>query len=330
MSNTEYYLKGCGVVLNRGEKTKKRCVRLILFLFISLLLLSASSIVSAVEETKLYEYYSNATGTGTFYGKQLRGQTFTIGTVSDNEPFRLISAIVRFDNQPNENPAGDMIFNIRNVDPATGLPVEGNIANASIPCSELTGRDEIFFDNNPILLPDTTYAIVAQAPLSTAQNRVLCVLNPAGNYPGGSRIYSDDNGVTWFIQSARDLPFWIYGQPIGSEDDTTSPEDNTTSPEDDTTSPDDNESDIDDNAEENNTTDEENSSKEQRKERKRQCKQERKQCKRERKQCKQERKNQRKETKKQIKTEIKQESKNLREQKREIKSNKPCKSSRCK
>jgi hypothetical protein len=42
-------MKGCCVVLNRGGKSKKRCVKLILFLLITLLFLCANSLVVALE-----------------------------------------------------------------------------------------------------------------------------------------------------------------------------------------------------------------------------------------------------------------------------------------
>jgi len=49
ISLIEYYLKGGYLVLTRGGKSKKRCVKLILFFLISILFLFENSLVTALE-----------------------------------------------------------------------------------------------------------------------------------------------------------------------------------------------------------------------------------------------------------------------------------------
>ena len=163
---------------------------------------------------KLYENYTGDIGiSSVIAGVNWRGQSFTVGTVGDNE--RFIITRVGLHGYKFNNP-GDLTVDLQAVD-ITGKPTGRVLATGSISQDEVpTGAGNIAWFYIRLsgykLFPNIKYSIVVHADGATIGNGYIWVADATGIYVGGNLSQSSDGGATWSTQDNFDFLFEVWGK----------------------------------------------------------------------------------------------------------------------
>jgi len=162
---------------------------------------------------KVYEQQTTENGDSTIDAlTELAAQTFTIGTVGDNENFLVLKAAVYM--RKSASPTGNARFQIRST--SGGEPTQEVLAEGSYDVTGLGTSDdwnEVAFTSVAELSTSTQYALVVTGSDGTndSTNRLIVRRASGGSaYTGGSHFDSDDNGITW-TDDGDDLVFIITG-----------------------------------------------------------------------------------------------------------------------
>jgi hypothetical protein len=152
------------------------------------------------ENNHTYEIY------GAVYGNLYQAQTFA--PTQNHKLTSLILDLYRIG-----NPQGNLTIEIYNVD-AEGKPTGSPLATMqitamSIPTS-LT-QMEFVLPSWIDLSAETTYAIVLKCPQGSDDNRIHWAVSNNNPYARGTRVYSNDGGATWIVDSASDFWFEEWG-----------------------------------------------------------------------------------------------------------------------
>lgn len=167
--------------------------------------------------TNKYEFFSGSTTSDSpIWGDVWEAQTFTLGTVGENESFR-ISKINAKIYRGSSNP-GTLNVYIRAVD-GSGHPTGSNLCSGSIDGNSLSTSNtgiwyEIFLSGSGcVLSPNTKYAVILSAPSATGGSSAVywrCNLASDG-YAGGNGELSTNGGSTWTSSSNKEYNFEVYG-----------------------------------------------------------------------------------------------------------------------
>lgn len=178
------------------------------------------------EQTEEYETYAHtnidslvgSVGSGMRYA-----QTFTVGTVSDNEEFPLSFielVMVRAGagwTAGDESYPGMVYFELKAVDGAhkpTGDVLSfGQINGNELPRFITDALATTLIPMSAFLLkPNTEYALIVYCDTSTPQDIwgvALDISSPT--YTGGAYVESGDSGGSWTVDATKDLTFKIFG-----------------------------------------------------------------------------------------------------------------------
>jgi len=167
-------------------------------------------------ESKKYEY-NEESGSSFEYirGSKWKAQTFTVGTVGDNEDFIIKSVKVlgyRYGSSP-----GEVIASIKNID-CCGAPVGPDLCSGSIDGNTFTssGNGEWYeielSGSNCNLSASTQYALVMRNPGGNSMNYVNWIFVYSPDYLGGQRYSSFDSGGSWTPGTwGTDFNFQVIG-----------------------------------------------------------------------------------------------------------------------
>jgi hypothetical protein len=165
-----------------------------------------------VEKFECYIIGDSPTTWKSMYGSFWGGQTFTVGTTGHNYSFEVRKAVAKIFREGNP---GNLTYSIRNVG-ADGKPAGGDLCSGTINGNALSSSptwvDLPFSSPFTILKRSTKYALVLRAPSGGGLNYVGWredVTSPT--YAGGSAVDSDNSGSTWYVYTAYDKMFEIWG-----------------------------------------------------------------------------------------------------------------------
>jgi len=164
--------------------------------------------------SKRYEYFNSlAPENNALYEKHWNAQTFTVGTVGENESFNVTSVKIKANRFGSP---GAIVASIRSMANLAGGPdlcsgsVNGNLFGLNSEWHEIPINP-----GNCVLSPGTQYALVIRAPdgSEVPSNLINWDFDPAGTYGGGNRKSSNDFGVTW-ADDPGDFKFEIHGSAL--------------------------------------------------------------------------------------------------------------------
>tara|TARA_Y100000310_G_C20702423_1_gene831092 strand:+ start:9388 stop:10266 length:879 start_codon:yes stop_codon:yes gene_type:complete len=163
---------------------------------------------------KTYEQYTTNDTESVFFAVTHHAQTFTVGTVGDNENFVILK--VRLLQLKNGSPTGNSKIEIRTVD-GNGDPTNTILADVSFDVTALSTTaggtwEEYTFTNAAELSASTQYAlsISRNDGTSNSSNDIRWRIEATGTYGGGNAENSDDEGITW-TASGGDFNFQLVG-----------------------------------------------------------------------------------------------------------------------
>jgi hypothetical protein len=174
-------------------------------------LLFADSMIIPVHTTSLslFEYYNSGDDLNAFvYGNWQAGQTFTVGASPHQVTFLKLK-LYRI----------GTVFSVTISIKATsgGVAVGADLTSLTIDGATLPTSPSgvwVEFSISYPLSADTMYAIVLKAPSATGGGLSLVewrIDSTGSTYAGGTRVWSDDGGATWYIDSGMDCMFEVWG-----------------------------------------------------------------------------------------------------------------------
>ena len=179
------------------------------------MLLMGMAGISGKFSPEKFEWYITGDSPTTF--KKINGgywavQTFTVGTTGLSAALEVRKAIAKIFRDGNP---GNLAYSIRSVD-ASGKPTGSDLCSGSINGNNLSTSPawvEIEFSSPfAILQPNTKYALVLRAPSGDGLNYIGWRENVTSpTYTGGSAVDSDNSGSTWYVFTAYDRMFEIWG-----------------------------------------------------------------------------------------------------------------------
>jgi hypothetical protein len=140
------------------------------------------------------------------YGNIYQAQTFT-----PTENHKLTSLIL--DIYSIGNPQGNLVIEIYNVD-AEGKPTGSPLATMQRTANKIPivpTEIEIVLPTWLDLSAGTTYAIVLKCQQGTYNNMIQWAVSNNNPYARGTRVYSNDGGATWIVNSSDDFWFDEWG-----------------------------------------------------------------------------------------------------------------------
>lgn len=166
-------------------------------------------------EEKLYEHYNVGDDNGAaVWMDNWFGQSFTVGTVSDNEDHIITKVKLKL---YRIGSPGTVYVSIRNVD-ENGLPTGSDLSTGTLDGNTLTTEEpgewyEIEMSEYT-LQAGTKYAIIVRAPDTGWEANVIWRLDSTSpTYAGGCLLRSLDGGNSWDSWSDYDFMFEEYGKP---------------------------------------------------------------------------------------------------------------------
>lgn len=189
---------------------KHRILALYTYMVLIILLLTHISFLVSAE---LYEYSDTGNQEQGVYGSSNRyGQTFTIGTIGDNEEFWFTNYSLYIKKAGTPNRYTSRIYATDVNGKPTGSPIGYcNLSAASFSTSY--SWKTFVLDNQIHLYTSTKYAIVINNSASSSSNAYRFYYDN-NVYAGGNYIQSSDSGSTW-NPAAYDMRFRIYGDKFG-------------------------------------------------------------------------------------------------------------------
>lgn len=153
---------------------------------------------------------------GTVAGSSYKGQSFTVGYMSENVQINLthVEVMVKHDGNPGDN----MTVEVQGYDDAGNVPngtvlSTGEMDQANVSTSARWSYAEM---SSYVLQPDENYSIVLKCPSCSGSDYSYRQDNVGNVYTGGCYFWSSDSGSSWNINCARDGMFKIYGLPVSS------------------------------------------------------------------------------------------------------------------
>jgi hypothetical protein len=143
---------------------------------------------------------------GTVSATWYQAQTFT-----PTENHKLTSLILNIYRMG--NPQGNLIIEICNVD-AEGKPTGSPLASIQAEAGKIPAtltQVEFILPSLINLNAGTTYAIVLKCPQTSGENVIMWAVSNNNPYARGTRVYSNNGGATWIVDSAGDFWFEEWG-----------------------------------------------------------------------------------------------------------------------
>ncbi len=139
-----------------------------------------------------------------------KAQTFSVGTLGDNESFRVTSVKLKLFRDGAD--VGDVVVSIRATD-VDGKPTGDDLSNGTFNGNDLTASDsgewrEVNLSSY-VLSPSTKYAVVVR--INGSSDIGLRYYSGDSGYGGGNVAYSSNAGVGWSAYSETDYMFEVLG-----------------------------------------------------------------------------------------------------------------------
>jgi hypothetical protein len=205
------------MLLNANALKYKQCVKMKIgiktIILLATLLFADSMIFSTISvhttSLSLFEYYNSGDDLNAgVYGNWQAGQTFTVGA-SPHQVTLLKLKLYRI----------GTVFSVTISIKATsgGVAVGADLTSLTIDGATLPTSPSgvwVEFSISYPLSAGTMYAIVLKAPSATGAGTSLVewrIDSTSSTYLGGTRVWSNDGGATWNIDSGMDCMFEVWG-----------------------------------------------------------------------------------------------------------------------
>lgn len=157
---------------------------------------------------KLYEYQTTADDEDEVFGNFRFGQAFTVGTVGDNVDNILTQIEVWGQKQGSP---GIIVCELTETDGA-GKPTGPILSSGTYNGNLLVNNWFMIEMSNYRLKPNMQYAFYFKVA-GDATNRIFINYKRGSVYAGGTAVYSNDGGSSWYTPD-DDLQFRQYGEPF--------------------------------------------------------------------------------------------------------------------
>lgn len=186
-----------------------------------MLVLISLTLVSAQQKLEYYESGDDTLNYPRISDNRWVGQTFRIGTLSEDTNFNITNIAVYMQQKEGNNV--NYIWRILEVN-ASGHPNKTTeYCNATVSTATYATAGNNWYNHTltdcPIFNASTSYALVVSTPTGDDGDRAGWRRDGAGStYDGGNYTTSTDSGTTWVIPAANEFLFRIWGDLVRTVD----------------------------------------------------------------------------------------------------------------